>query len=1062
MRSVGHLMLAAMAMSVLSAAAHCLVAAAIPTETGKLAADILAQADVKGGLIVHLGCGDGRLTAALRANESYIVHGLDADPVNVEKARAHIRSLGVYGPVSVAQWTDPMRLPYADNLISLLVAEDLGKVPMDEVMRVLAPLGAVCTKGRDGGWTKTAKPWPQGMDEWTHWFHGPDGGNVSRDQLVGPPRRLQWTCEPYWARHHALPNTVSVAVSSGGRLFYFLDESPVSILAGVPDRWSLVARDAFSGVELWRRPVSTWGRAAWGHDFYTDPDKQLRHFWTVPADAQRRMVADGDRLFVPLGYREPISVLDGATGKSLHTFAGTQGCRIVLRAGTLLYLAGGQGKDESPVRAYDARTFEPAWNAATSLVDRPVDMAVRDGRLAVLGTASLAALDAATGKPLWLGQWPAGARMGRFVRLVLTGPAVLVIDDADSLLAFSPKDGTFLWSYPAKRRIHDEQRPGPVELFPIGNLAWASSGPKTFAGLNLMTGAVERTIDATAVLTSSHHHRCYTDRATERFFIFGKENVEFVGVGEPVMQVHNWVRGTCRFGVLPANGMLYVPPSACTCYMNIMLRGFNALAAGRDALAPEAEPPLERGPAYGSGGQDSTSAASDWPTFRHDGSRSGVSPEAVPTAVAKAWQADIGGRLTAPVVAQGRLLAADIDRHTVHCLDASTGTPTWTYVPGGRIDSPPTLDAGRALFGCRDGWVYCLRLADGALVWRLRAAPGERQIVANGQLESPWPLHGSVLVHHGVAYVAAGRATRLDGGIRVLAIDPATGRVIRKVTLDTPQRTAPLKDNFDPDERTGFLTDIMVADGEDVWMRTAKFTPQLQAEFTGFRGGTGGGGMSPTGGVTALAHLTAVSGFLDDRYFDRVYWGYEGVFGQMLVVDRQMVYGVRAYDHTGFSLSYRPGSGYVLFGETHEGKKPRNPPPVKLKDEPSEKGTKDNEAPDVRQEIFRPHPLPSNLWTRQCDIRVLAMALADKTLILVGPPDSVDPKDPYAAFEGRGPAKLRLASAADGNTLAEMDLESSPVWNGLAVAGGRVFLTTTDGKVLCLAGRQAAPASTRP
>ena len=41
---------------------------------------ILEQAGVQGGLIVHLGCGDGRLTVALRAGDGFLVHGLDCDP----------------------------------------------------------------------------------------------------------------------------------------------------------------------------------------------------------------------------------------------------------------------------------------------------------------------------------------------------------------------------------------------------------------------------------------------------------------------------------------------------------------------------------------------------------------------------------------------------------------------------------------------------------------------------------------------------------------------------------------------------------------------------------------------------------------------------------------------------------------------------------------------------------------------------------------------------------------------------------------------------------------------
>jgi len=75
------------------------------------AKSILNAAGVKGGLVVHLGCGDGKLTAALRAGDSFLVHGLDADADNVAKARKHVRSLGVYGKVSIDQLTGAA-LPY--------------------------------------------------------------------------------------------------------------------------------------------------------------------------------------------------------------------------------------------------------------------------------------------------------------------------------------------------------------------------------------------------------------------------------------------------------------------------------------------------------------------------------------------------------------------------------------------------------------------------------------------------------------------------------------------------------------------------------------------------------------------------------------------------------------------------------------------------------------------------------------------------------------------------------------------------------------------------------------
>ncbi|MHC4914683.1 MAG: class I SAM-dependent methyltransferase [Planctomycetota bacterium] len=90
-------------------------AAAPRAETSEAEAKAAIKASgVKGGLLVHLGCGDGKLTAALRQGESWLVHGLDRDAANVEKARAQIRKLGVYGKVSVDQLRGNA-LPYADT-----------------------------------------------------------------------------------------------------------------------------------------------------------------------------------------------------------------------------------------------------------------------------------------------------------------------------------------------------------------------------------------------------------------------------------------------------------------------------------------------------------------------------------------------------------------------------------------------------------------------------------------------------------------------------------------------------------------------------------------------------------------------------------------------------------------------------------------------------------------------------------------------------------------------------------------------------------------------------------
>ncbi|MHC4146948.1 MAG: class I SAM-dependent methyltransferase, partial [Planctomycetota bacterium] len=137
------------------------------------------------------------------------MHGLDTDPGNVEKARVNIRSQGVYGRVSVMELSG-RRLPYADNLINLIVAEDQGGISTDELMRVVVPNGvALVRQGQE--WRKTVKPRPAEIDEWRQYLHDADNNAVAHDSVVGPPRHLQWVDEPGWSRSHmGIPTVVSM------------------------------------------------------------------------------------------------------------------------------------------------------------------------------------------------------------------------------------------------------------------------------------------------------------------------------------------------------------------------------------------------------------------------------------------------------------------------------------------------------------------------------------------------------------------------------------------------------------------------------------------------------------------------------------------------------------------------------------------------------------------------------------------------------------------------------------------------------------------------------------
>ena len=57
-------------------------------------------------------------------------------------------------------------------------------------------------------------------------------------------------------------------------------------------------------------------------------------------------------------------------------------------------------------------------------------------------------------------------------------------------------------------------------------------------------------------------------------------------------------------------------------------------------------------------------------------------------------------------------------------------------------------------------------------------------MVAFGQLESVWPISGSVLIQDGKLYCVAGRNMFLDGGLRMIILNPVTGELVDENVMD--------------------------------------------------------------------------------------------------------------------------------------------------------------------------------------------------------------------------------------------------------------------------------------
>lgn len=897
-----------------------------------VAKQLLKKSGVKGGLVVHVGCDDGFLVAGFAAagGERFHVHGLDTDATQVAAARKFIKQRANYGKASVDTF-DGERLPYIDNLVNLIVVSE-GEVSKDEITRVLAPNGVAIAIDQSGHKVLLTKPRPKNIDEWTHYLYDPSNNAVASDEVAGPPKRMQWVGGPRYSRHHDKMTSMSALVTSGGRIFYIFDEAPrVSIL--LKPQWNLVARDAFNGAILWKRQISKW-------------QSHLTSLKSGPAQLPRRLIAKGDRVYVTLQIDGPMQALDAATGKTLTTFAESDGTEEAVLADDVLFLLVKEKARSKPTRANRNRAWTPdgwkimAANANTGkvmwTVKEPVlpnTMAIDHERVVFHNGESVVCLNRKDGKEFWRSEKVARAETIRSFfspTLVLYKDVVLFSGGEaaskqtggwyrggkDTMTALDANDGYVLWTadHPPSGYKSAE------DVLVVDGLVWTgetTSGRAEglFSGRDLRTGKVMRSFEPN-VDTYWFHHRCHRGKATGKYLLMSRTGIEFLDVKKKTWDINHFVRGACLYGIMPANGLVYAPQHPCACYLEAKLYGFNALAPA--SAKPQPEPVrdqarLEKGPAYSSeiSNLKSQIAESEWPTFRKNNARTGSTKAVVPTALKKSWTTSIGGHLTAPIVANGRLFVASRDNHTLHAVNATSGEKLWQYTVGGRVDSPPTWFEGRLLFGSADGYVYCLRAADGALMWRFLAAQMDRRTMSFEQLESVWPVHGSVLVQNGEAVFVSGRSMFLDGGLRMWRLDAATGKIISSTVMDEKEEGTDknLHEFVSWLNMPTGLPDVLSSDGKFVYMRSQPF------DMNGKRlplkpmpkGRDADHGAPDPVHDKVHSHVFSPTGYLDDSWWHRSYWlhgtmfvsGWQGYYragkstpaGRILVSDEKNIYG---------------------------------------------------------------------------------------------------------------------------------------------------------------------------
>lgn len=774
----------------------------------------LPDIGVTRGICVVLGDPKCELAIKLAKKTELLVYVQLPEAGEAERARRHVDRAGLYGARILVESGPIASLHLADNVADALVAVgEAVAMPEAEALRVLHPQATVWL-----GSKKLVKPIPAGVDDWSHYYHGPDNNPLSRDAVARAPYLTQFLAEP---RYAPLPQ---VAVASGGRVFKLFGHIAFKERE---EPWldTLAAFNGYNGTLLWRREL---------------PPALMVHRSTLIATPT----------VVYFGDDKSCKILDAATGKlrgeiapPAKTAGGTFWKWMALEGGVLYALIGEQ-EDRDPVIRAKRETHGWPWNPLSPGYNKPehtwgfgqtllaIDpktkrvlwrhrevepmdsraMCMKNGRIFAFRFGSyLTCLDAKTGKEQWrktkdnatalfhaLGEylprqdWRTNWRTTAYLRcsdkaLYFAGPPI------SKLLAVSAEDGSMLWEHPYSN----------YQIVICDNGLYGLSGQidqDPSRKFDPLTGKI------LAEIPLGRRACSRVTGSTDAIFCRAGEGSTRLDRASNLPQLVSPMRAQCHDGVTIGNGLLYWWPSTCDC--NLTLYGITCLGpAGNfdfNRKAVESDR-LERFFARDDKLAALDESPADWPMFRANNSATVTTRATVPALPHCKWQDDpaVPYTPTAPT-AVGDLVFVGGSDGIVRALGAATGKMRWKGYTCGDVRYPPTFWQGHVFVGSGDGYVYCFEAKTGRLLWRFRAAPVERRIPVYGSLQSTWPVASGVLIVDGVAYVAAGIANY--DGTHVYALDAATGH------LKWQNNTS---GHLDVESRTGVSAQghMMVVDG---------------------------------------------------------------------------------------------------------------------------------------------------------------------------------------------------------------------------------------------------------
>ncbi|MCU0982276.1 MAG: PQQ-binding-like beta-propeller repeat protein, partial [Pirellulaceae bacterium] len=341
---------------------------AIPLPAAQDGESVLARLPAKRCLCVVLGDTKGDTAVQLARDTDLLIYVQLPAADDVAATRRAIAEAGFYGTRIYVEQGDLGHLYLADNLADALIATgDSAGVNEAEVLRVLRPQGKAFLGDRE-----LVKPVPEGVDDWSHPYHGPDNNPQSQDRLARGPYLTQFLADP---RYAPLPQ---VAVAAGGRVFKAFGHIAFKTRE---EPWldTLAAFSGYNGTLLWRREI---------------PAALMVHRNTLIATPTT----------VYFGDDQSCKVIDAATGQTRDEIAppadvagGTFWKWMALEDGVLYALIGEQEQRDPVIRLRSTNHGWP-WNPLSPGYNQP-EHTWGFGR-------TLLAIDPQTKQILWRHQEP--------------------------------------------------------------------------------------------------------------------------------------------------------------------------------------------------------------------------------------------------------------------------------------------------------------------------------------------------------------------------------------------------------------------------------------------------------------------------------------------------------------------------------------------------------------------------------------------------------------------------------------------------------------------------------